>query len=165
MCPRTCSHQGTASHLGWGVGMAHHGEGLSPAVPRACPALCQSCSRLPDTVRVSDGEAESHPGAVGPGGDPTGPPGLLVRGERAAGVPAQRWALLWVRAAPSCAHHSPTLTSCGAGGGPGASGGKRNPLRYLQKVGASGVLWDCCWRGSRGGLGDPGQALGLDLPP
>lgn len=67
-----------------GVEMAHHGEShvlgqgdLSPAVPRACLFLCQSCSWLPDTMRVSNRGTEPHPGAVGPGGDVLGPLGCL----------------------------------------------------------------------------------------
>jgi len=57
------------------------GVDLSPTFPRACPTLCQSCSQLPDTIEVSNGGAELHPGAVGPGGGATGAPGLFVHGE------------------------------------------------------------------------------------
>lgn len=101
-------------------------EKTSPQMSLGHAHLCWSCSWLPNTMRVSNGGAEPHPGAVGPGGDARGSPGLFVHGDwGAAGVPFP--ALRFPLGAPSpglsgqhhpAPHRSPTLTSCGAGGRP-----------------------------------------------
>lgn len=158
VCPRTCSHQGTASCPGQGVEMAHHGEDrapgrgqdLSPTIPRARPTLCSLVLGFPTPCeRQMEGLSPIQVPWVQEGMSRTLLGCLCKAGGGCRGSPpctgvssgsAQPWLAAQHHPAP---RRSPTLTSCGAGG-------------RLQRV------W---WEGKpsemqQSGLRDPGRALG-----
>lgn len=146
--PGSCSRQGTAPCPGRGGGSSQRWQpcpragtrlslGLSPGHSQlfACPVLtfltpleCQTEGLSPRRVQQVQ---EGMPG-------PCQAVGAWCRSAAVQGLPPIPAMGFPLGAAPS---HSPTLTSCGAGGGPRAGKASETP--------AGG------WRGDRGGSGSP----------